>query len=1246
MLYLTANAAILALHPSRSSGPAVVELRPGNASPDAQPAGIGEVATRSNYYFGQDPSQWHSGVPHYSQVRYRQIYPGIDMVFHGAQRAVEYDFVVHAGADPAWISLDVRGAEARWIDASGNVVLATSAGTVQLRRPVIYQEHNGGKTEVPGGYVLARNGRVRFRIGPYDKKHDLVVDPVLSYSTYLGANNDTELLAIAVDSAGSAYVTGETFATNFPTKNPVQAHNAGSSNAFVTKFNSAGNGIIYSTYFGGTGFDHGVAIAVDSFGSAYLAGGGSAGLTTTPGAFMSTCPSICNTPFVAKFNTDGTLAFSTFTGASNASPKAIALDANSNSYVVGVIASNDLPVVNPLQPVFMGPISTSTSNAYIQKLNATGTALEYSTYFGGSPAGSQVIAYGIAVDSLGSAYVVGTAGEIPVMNPLQAGPAGKNAFISKLSPDGTSLIYSTYFGGSGGDEARAAAVDPNGNLYVIGVSGSTDFPLTPNAFQTTCVPAGAYCESPQVFATKLDSTGTHVVYSTFLGTGNPGGLAVDAFGNAYISGKTADPSFPVSNAIENSVQQGVVNGDAFVIEVSPSGALLMSTLLGGRDTADAATGIAVDQLGNIYVGGLVEGSSLAVPDFPILNPFQPILGNGANSGFVAKISPPDSPAVSLSPLNNSVARLRNMGTATLTLNRITTSPNLTHSSDCAGSLLGGTGCTLVFTMLTSPAGTVTISSNAAGSPQTFPVMGSSSSALLVVSTHTLSFGTRMVGIPTPSQFVTLSNPGPVAANIGSIQSDNPVFSYVTNCPAVLNPSLSCNIEVTFTPAISGAVAGTLSIFHDPVSSQDVVSLGGTGIQDAILVSTTSLSFGTQYVGVTPLPRRVTLTNISSAPVAITSVAATSDFSQTNTCGDPVLPGSACQVSVSFVPSINNASTGTLTIAHTGGSGPENVDLFGVGRILSDLMLSPLQLTFAYYAPGTTSPPSTVMLTNTGSAPMSISNIVTTNEFPWTTDCPATLGQGVTCNVNVSFAPAAEGTRAAILSIFHSGVGSPQVIALTGYARYPLSFTPPQLDFGNQSVGITSGPKFVSAGNNSSNAVAITSVGVSGDFQLAQNFCPPAVPTFYGCTLQITFTPTTTGTRNGTLSVVASDDPSPHVVPLTGVGVRATTICPAWGCSMPNFPVYTFPSQTSKAASGTKLSVSSNPDGADIAVDGNFVGNTPAVIKLAVGEHTISVKKTGYTNWKRKVTITGGEVRINAELEKSVYVPRSRSPLHK
>ena len=278
--------------------------------------------------------------------------------------------------------------------------------------------------------------------------------------------------------------------------------------------------------------------------------------------------------------------------------------------------------------------------------------------------------------------------------------------MSKLSPDGMSLVYSTYFGGSGGDEARAAGVDSSGNLYVIGSTGSSDFPLTPNAFKTTCIPvgpsSGSSCQSPQVFATKLDPTGTQVVYSTFLGSGNPGGLAVDASGNAYISGSTADPSFPVSNAIENSVQQGVVNGDAFVMELSPSGALLMSTLLGGRDTTDAATGIAVDPLGNIYVGGLVEGSDLAVPDFPLLNPFQQFLGNGPNSGFVAKISPPDSPAVILAPQNNPVARLRNMGTATLTLNSITTSPNLTHSSDCGGSLLGGTACTLVFTTLTIP----------------------------------------------------------------------------------------------------------------------------------------------------------------------------------------------------------------------------------------------------------------------------------------------------------------------------------------------------------------------------------------------------------------------------------------------------------------------------------------------------------------------------------------------------------------
>src|SRR5208337_4810587 len=193
------------------------------------------------------------------------------------------------------------------------------------------------------------------------------------------------------------------------------------------------------------------------------------------------------------------------------------------------------------------------------------------------------------------------------------------------------------------------------------------------------------------------------------------------------------------------------------------------------------------------------------------------------------------------------------------------------------------------------------------------------------------------------------------------------------------------------------------------------------------VSATSLTFGTQYAGATPLPHLVTLTNASSAPVTITSVTTTSDFSETNTCGSPVLPGSTCQVSVSFVPTINNDSTGALTIAHTGGGGPENIVLFGVGRILSDLMLSPLQLQFAYYAPGTTSPPMTVVLTNTGTTPMSILNIVTTAQFQWTTDCPATLGPSTTCNVKVSFSPTAEGTILGTLSVFHTGTGNPQVI---------------------------------------------------------------------------------------------------------------------------------------------------------------------------------------------------------------------------
>jgi len=1154
VLFLTPTSAIFSLG-GKDSPTETLEMTFLGVDPAAEPpAGSGSLEGQSNYYLQPDPGTWLTGIPNYSEVRYSALYREIDVAFHWNQQQVEHDFIVHPGADPRAIRLRFVGARDLRLDATGSLVATVGTGKLAFHRPELYQEWKGVRRAVRGAYVLGKDGHAGFQVGHYDRRRDLLIDPVLSYSTFLTANNDTQIHAIAVDSSGSAYVTGTTFATNFPTQAPVQANLRGSTDAFVTKFSVAGNALIYSTYFGGTDFDDGNAIAVDSAGNAYVTGRGTPGLTTSPGAFMSACPGICNTPFVAKFLPDGSLGFSTFTGGSNASSRAIAVDSSGNSYITGTTASDDLPVVNPFQSSFNGPISTSTTNAFVQKLNATGTALLYSTYFGGSSdpyLWGEIIAEGIAVDPSGNIYIAGSAGgAIPVKNPLQAGPAVRNvgnAFISKFTPDGSALVYSTYLGGSGdglggsGDQANAIAADAAGNAYVTGSTVSADFPFSENAFQTTCIGVvNSSCPSSQVFALKLDPTGSQLLYSTFIGPGHGNAVAVDTSGNAYIAGDTASPYFPSLNAIENSLQQQSGFTNAFVTELDRSGNPVVSSFLGGATTTDAANGIALDPAGNVYIAGSTSDtmSNNDTADFPLVNPFQnkPL----APAGFVAKVSPSAGPAISVSPTTGPVLTLRNVSASTLAIGGITPSNNLAMTSDCGSTLAGGASCHMVFQGPTN--GTVTIASNAPGSPQQFPVLapvgGLNPYPVLLISNLSLTFGDQMVGTSSAPQIITLTNPGPLPVGISAINITGD-YSKVSNCPSVLSGGSSCQIAVSFAPKSPSSGPGTLSIDHDSYLATNTIYLAGIARQDELSISTAAINFGTQYVGSAPLPRIVTLTNIwQGEPVSLTNIAIQGDFAQTNNCPALLPAGASCRITVSFVPTMNSNSTGMLTISHAGLGGPETVSLSGIGFILSDLTPSPLELIFYYVIPGTTSASQPVVLTNSGSASLTISSIATSQQFSETDNCSTALGPGASCVVNVAFSPVAEGTFSGTLSVFHTGLGSPQIMSLTGIGQYALSLSATQLDFGTQLVNASS-TQLLFLGNNSRTAtVAINSIAVTGDFQVTQSYCGTSLAPQTGCSLGITFTPTTTGTRSGTLSVVASDAPVPHVAQLIGIGTQA------------------------------------------------------------------------------------------------------------
>ncbi len=582
--------------------------------------GADELPGKANYFIGNDPSKWRTNVPTYAKVKYNDVYPGVDVVYYGNQGQLEYDFVVAPGANPNRIQLRFRDAGKLRVNENGDLLLGAAGNEVRFEKPVVYQTADGQRRTVEGSYVIAAANTIRFRVGDYDRSNDLVIDPVLAYSTYLGGGEDSGS-GIAVDASGSAYVTGSTSSTDFPTANALQPALAGNGNAFITKFNASGSALVYSTYLGGSGGDVGGGIAVDTSGNAYVTGSTSSTNFPTANALQPALAGFQNA-FVAKINANGAaLVYSTYLGGSTRDQGVgIAVDVSGNFYVTGTTVSTDFPTVNALQSTMV----CCFGSAFVTKINASGSALVYSTYLGGGAA----LGNGIAADASGNAYVTGsTRWNFPTANALQ--PTFPNSrfsgFVTKINANGSAFVYSTYLGGNDTDFGLGIAADTSGNAYVTGATRSTNFP-TVNALQPTI--AGAM----NVFVTKINASGSALVYSTYLG-GNSfdigNGIAVDSSGSAYVTGSTQSTNFPMANALQSTLG-GATN--AFVAKINETGsALVYSTYLGGNNS-DASSGIAVDASGNAYITG---GTSSR--NFPTANALQPTLA-GSGNAFVTKIA--------------------------------------------------------------------------------------------------------------------------------------------------------------------------------------------------------------------------------------------------------------------------------------------------------------------------------------------------------------------------------------------------------------------------------------------------------------------------------------------------------------------------------------------------------------------------------------------------------------------------------
>jgi hypothetical protein len=679
-LFLTANDAVFSLHsrPAASKASAgqsprdepqspaqrhnnqkdllsVVHMHLLGANAQATVQGTDATAGTANYFIGNDPGKWRTGVARYARVSYQNVYPGVNMAFHGSGRELEFDFVLAPGANPAPIGFRFSGNRGMKTDDTGDLIISSAAGNVLLHKPVAYQQQKGARQPVDARFVLKAANQVTFELGNYDRSRELVIDPSVSYaySTYLGGSGDDNGIAIAFDNNGNAYVTGETASSNFP-----GAHGAlrGLKNAFVAKLAVDGSKLIYFTYVGGTQADSGNGIAVDASGDAFVAGGTqSPDLPTSPGAFQP-LPKAGNagSAFLFKLSPDGTkLLYCTYLGGSvDDVALGVAVDSSGNAYLGGSTSSLDFPIPSNLVPL---QSASGANDGFIAELNPGGNGasdLKFSTYLGpggGTAAGVKAI----ALDSSNNIYVTGATLDATfhvTSGAYQATcgscPSAFDSFLTVINPSANQYVYSTFLGGSGADVGFGIAVDSSGDAYIAGsTSSSTDFPI--KSASPSTYGGGTF----DAFVTKLHPAGTgpnDLVYSRYIGgnnTDSASGIAVDTHFNAYVTGSTNSTNFPTVGPTQASLAGGS-GTDAFVSEINPAGSLLLfSTYLGGTGTEDnlGLGGIAVDSTGAfIYVTGNTSSTN-----FPLTSAEQQTPGGGVDA-FVVKYALAQSFAMSAS----------------------------------------------------------------------------------------------------------------------------------------------------------------------------------------------------------------------------------------------------------------------------------------------------------------------------------------------------------------------------------------------------------------------------------------------------------------------------------------------------------------------------------------------------------------------------------------------------------------------
>jgi hypothetical protein len=860
--------------PSSHHNRRMIKLRflDGNAS--TIPEGHGLATSYTNYLIGKDSMRWISGVENYAELAYPAVYPKVDLLFHGSRDRIEHDFHIAPGGDANLIHFAIKGAGGLYVDASGELQVPSSGGTLVFHKPSAYQVSEAGtRRKVVCEFAISPDGSVRFRVGDYDHERELVIDPVFGFSTYLDGSNSDSVSAVTTDSAGNVYVTGYTYSLDFPVVSGIQSSNSGSPDAFVSKFDPTGHTLLYSTYLGGSYQTFGNSIAIDRTGNIIVAGTSSSNDFPHAGDVPAlTCEGNNNCFFIASLKPDGSGfnyagliggILGTAVQTTESGNGVVTVGASGAVYLAGVTDDANFDITP-------GTLATTVpgypyNSAFVLKLDRTG-ALVYSTIIPGnlpldlSNDTDVFIPNGIAVNSNGQATIAGSAGPGLPSTPGVVQPTFPNdvntgvytaGFVLQLNASASSILYATYLPGT--DTVGGLAVDAQGNSYVTGETVETNLPVSSNAYQKTPA-AGANCPCQDGFVLKLNPTGKSVVAATYLG-GTPtqyGGtslsaIALDSNSNVFVGGMTSSPDFPLANPFTSAFETSGTNADMVLAEMKPDlSALLFGSFLSSTDQIWPGTrfsALAVDSQGDLIAAGQTNAS-----DFPTTSgSYQPSPPTpNTNHAVIAKLNMAvPAPSACFDSWNldfgdvpakksvTQVLHLTNCGSAPLKVASIASSASTIKTKSSCGTIQAGAVCpiSVTYTPVDSSLTTASLSftDNAVITPQVVAAGGLGIAGQLSPNSGVVDFGHLLVNTTGGQENLLFTNTGTTTLTISGSSVDGDFALAGNGCNQTLQPNTFCVMTVVFSPTAAGIRTGTLTITsNDPRFPKAGLSLRGTG----------------------------------------------------------------------------------------------------------------------------------------------------------------------------------------------------------------------------------------------------------------------------------------------------------------------------------------------------------------------------------------------------------------------------------